>query len=193
MRERAIVREQQCAGRIGVEPADRHDAGIVLDEVDDGRAASRVAGGRHHAGRLVEQDVRERLLRHGPPVHLDDVVAGDERVELPWLAVHGHASGEDELVGLAPRCDSRPREVRVQPHGGIVAALVKLAPGWHRRRRHRRWRASLPGCTSRRTQSRRPVAAQPCGDERSSATSGRSCARAAATSFASTRPSGYER
>ena len=116
VRERAVVREEERTGRVGVEAADRHDAGIVLDEVDDGRAASRIAGGRHHARRLVEQHVREPLLRHGPPVHLDDVVAGDERVELSRLAVHGHATGEDELVRLAPGGDSRTCEIRVQPH-----------------------------------------------------------------------------
>ena len=36
--ERAVVRQQERARRVGVEPADGDDARGVLDEVDDGRA-----------------------------------------------------------------------------------------------------------------------------------------------------------
>ena len=43
VRELAVVREQERAGRVGVEPADRDDARLVRDEVDDGAAALRVA------------------------------------------------------------------------------------------------------------------------------------------------------
>ena len=37
VRERAVVREQEGAGRLDVEPPDRDDARLVLDEVDDRR------------------------------------------------------------------------------------------------------------------------------------------------------------
>ena len=43
VRERAVVREQERAGRVDVEPADRDDARLVLDQVDDGRPSLRVA------------------------------------------------------------------------------------------------------------------------------------------------------
>ncbi len=120
--KRAVVREQQRARRVGVEATYRHDAGLVLDELDDRRPAARVARGRHDAGGLVEEHVCEPLLRHGPPVHLDDVVARDERVELAGLAVHRHAPGDDQLVGLAPRRHSRTTQESVQPHSAILAA-----------------------------------------------------------------------
>ena len=61
MGERPVVRQQQDAGRVGIEPADRHDAGRVVDELDDRGPALRVAGGRDDPCRLVQQDVREPL------------------------------------------------------------------------------------------------------------------------------------
>ena len=80
--ELAVVRQQQHAGRVGVEPADGDDARRVVDEVDDGRPALRIARGRDDAGRLVQEDVGEALLRERPAVELDPVVRGDERVQL---------------------------------------------------------------------------------------------------------------
>ena len=62
VRELAVVREQDRAGRVGVEAADGNDARRVVDEADDRRAALRVARGRDDAGRLVQQHVGELLL-----------------------------------------------------------------------------------------------------------------------------------
>ena len=73
VRERAVVRQQQRAGRVDVEPPDRHDARLVADERDDGRPPLRVARGRDDAGRLVQEDVRRALLLDPLAVHLDDV------------------------------------------------------------------------------------------------------------------------
>ena len=39
VRERAVVREEERAGRVDVEAADRDDARLVRDDVDDGAAA----------------------------------------------------------------------------------------------------------------------------------------------------------
>ena len=89
----------------------------MVDLIDDGRASLRVARGRDDAGGLVQQHVREPLLRDGLAVDLDDVGAADERVQLAGLAVHAHAPGLDQLVGLAPGRDAGTGEVRVQPHG----------------------------------------------------------------------------
>ena len=61
MGELAVVRQQEGAGRVGVEAADGDDSGGMVDEIDDGRASMRIARGRDDAGRLVQQDVRKRL------------------------------------------------------------------------------------------------------------------------------------
>ena len=91
--------------------------GSLRHELDDGRAALRVARGRDDAGGLVQQDVREPLRRDLASVDLDAVARADERVELPRLAVHAHAAGEDQLVGAAARGDAGPGEVGVEAHG----------------------------------------------------------------------------
>ena len=41
--EIAVVREQEHAARVDVQPADRNDARLVADEIDDGRAALGIA------------------------------------------------------------------------------------------------------------------------------------------------------
>jgi uncharacterized protein with GYD domain len=64
----------------------------------------------------VEQQVRKPLLRDLAPVDLDAIAAFDERVQLSGLAVHRHAAGLDQLVGLAPRRDAGPGEEGVQTH-----------------------------------------------------------------------------
>ena len=71
--ERAVVREQECAGRVGVEAADGNDARRVADEVDDGSARMGVARGGDRAGGLVEQHVGELLRRDRLAVDLDAV------------------------------------------------------------------------------------------------------------------------
>ena len=74
VRERAVVRQEERAGRVGVEPADRDDAlRHVVHELDDRRPSLRVAGRRHGAGRLVQEDVGELLRRDGLAVDLDPV------------------------------------------------------------------------------------------------------------------------
>ena len=72
VRELAVVREQEDAGRVCVEAPDRDDARLVLDELDDGRPPLRVARGRHDPGGLVEEDVGDALREEEPPVEVDD-------------------------------------------------------------------------------------------------------------------------
>ena len=79
------------------------------------RAPLRVAGGRDHA-RLVQEHVREALLRHRLPVDLDGVGRLHERVQLPRLAVDEHAAGLDQLVRLPARGHARACQVCVEPH-----------------------------------------------------------------------------
>src|SRR5712691_7457859 len=100
VRELAVVRQQQRAGRVGVEAADGNDARLVADEVDDRATRVRIARSGDDPGGLVQQHVRELLLRDGPAVYLDAVVLGDERVQLSAPTVHSYAAGLDQLVGL---------------------------------------------------------------------------------------------
>ncbi len=92
VRELAVVREQEHAGRVRVEAADRDDARLVLDELDDRGPPVRVARGRDDSRRLVQEDVRERLRQEEPPVEVDDVALLDERVQPRVDAVDAHAA-----------------------------------------------------------------------------------------------------
>jgi uncharacterized protein with GYD domain len=88
----------------------------VTDELDDRWAALRVAEGRHHARRLVQQDVGELLRSDGAAVDLDAVTRIDVRIQLSGLTVDVDATGLDQLVGAAARRDAGAREVGIQPH-----------------------------------------------------------------------------
>jgi hypothetical protein len=102
VRELAVVREQERAGRVDVEPAHRDDPRRVVDEVDDGSAALGVARGRDRARRLVQEHVGQGLELDTVAVELDAVAALDEGVQLPGLAVDGHPARLDQLVCPAP-------------------------------------------------------------------------------------------
>jgi hypothetical protein len=116
--ELAVVRQQERAGRVGVEPADGHDPLREIDKRDDGRPPLRVARGRDRARRLVQQHVGETLRYELLAVEADDVGGGDEGVQLPGLAVHGDAPGLDQLVGAAPGRNPGARQPCVEPHVG---------------------------------------------------------------------------
>ena len=72
--EVAVVRQEKRAGRVRIEPPDGNDARRVRDEIDYRAASLRIARGRDDAGRLVEQDVGDPLLRERLPVEADVVV-----------------------------------------------------------------------------------------------------------------------
>ena len=84
--------------------------------LDDGAAALRVARRRHDAGRLVQEQVGERLLRDAARRRPRRGRALDERVQLAGLAVDGDAAGLDQVVGLAARGDAGAGEVGVEAH-----------------------------------------------------------------------------
>ena len=67
VRERAVVREQERAGRVDVEPPDRNHARVVLDELDDGRPPLRVARGRDDAAGLCRSTYASRCFATGSP------------------------------------------------------------------------------------------------------------------------------
>ena len=102
----AVVREQDQALGLLVEPADREDSLGVIDEVDD--VALDVALGRAgDADRLVERDVdRPLILRALPtrsPSTLTSSPVGDLVPRPGRGAVDRDAALLDQRVGLAPR------------------------------------------------------------------------------------------
>lgn len=124
MRERPVVREHKGAGRVGIEPSDRDDAALVAYEADDGRPSVRVSGGGDDAGRLVEEEVGQRLRFDRAAVDLDAVASLYERGEARDLAVHSDAAGTNEVFRPATRCDSRSGEVGVETHVRVIIVPV---------------------------------------------------------------------
>jgi hypothetical protein len=59
--ERAVVREEQDTGRVGIEATDGHHAALMPDDAHHRGAALRVARRRDDARGLVQDDIRERL------------------------------------------------------------------------------------------------------------------------------------
>ena len=165
--EVAVVREQQHAARVDVEPADGDDRASWPTRSTTVGRPSRIARRRDDAERLVEQDVRQLLLADPLAVDLDDVARGDEGVQLPAPAVDGDPARLDQLVGRAARGDAGAGEVSVEAHGAIVATLPALCAttrDWTRKprrpdRRLRRERAAGPA--RRRHELRRQGRAHP--------------------------------
>jgi hypothetical protein len=116
VRERAVVREQERAGRVGVEPSHRHDTRALRHELDNRGTALWIACGRHDACRLVQEQIGEPLQRHRRTVDLDAVVRLDKRVQLTRLSVDEHAARLDQIVGATTRRDTGPGEIRVESH-----------------------------------------------------------------------------
>lgn len=121
--ERAVIRQQERARRVGVEPTYRHHTRRVRDEIDDSRAPLRIVRSRDDPGRLVQEHVVKGLALHALPVYLDDIVEIDDRVELACLTVHGYPPFTNQLVGTPPRRDSCAREKHIQPHFTILVRL----------------------------------------------------------------------
>src|SRR5207249_823147 len=105
VRERPVVREQERAGRVGVESADGDDARLGRHELDDGGTALWVARGRDDARGLVQEDVREpeegggKLVGVWVTLGRYDVVevfeAPDDETALEIVTKLGQAGGED--------------------------------------------------------------------------------------------------
>lgn len=104
----AVVRQQQQAFGLPVEPADRHDALVDRHEVHDGVAASLVRCRRDVAAGLVEQNIAPADGRDQLAVDLDLLGGGiDFAAKLgDDLAVNTDASFEDQLLGAPPGRDA---------------------------------------------------------------------------------------
>ena len=116
VRKRSVVRQEEDARRVAVEPPHGDDPHLAADEVDHGRPALRVARRRDRAARLVQQNVPKPLGADRAAVDADVVGAADEGIQLAGCAVHRHPPRLDQLVGASPRGDTGPREVGVQSH-----------------------------------------------------------------------------
>jgi hypothetical protein len=101
---------------VGVETADGYDARLGRNEVDDRRPSMRIPSGRDNRGRLVQQDIRERLTSNALAVQLDDVVPSHDRVEFTGAAVHPDTAVAYQLVRPAPRRYAGSCEECVEPH-----------------------------------------------------------------------------
>ena len=104
MREVAVGGEDEQPAAVGVEPADGNEARDGFDEVHDGAALIRITARRDHTGRLVEDD-GDGNCAGGDAVSVDAHAIDrrvDDRAEAAHLAVDGHPTGGDQLVGAAP-------------------------------------------------------------------------------------------
>jgi hypothetical protein len=113
-RQLAIVGQQQQAFRVVVEASDRIDVlAHSRQKIQNGPPALRIGSGRDVAGWFVEQEVaRLRNALDAPPVDANLVFPG---IDLDphrqdRLAVDGHASVGNELLGGPTRSNTRLRE-----------------------------------------------------------------------------------
>jgi hypothetical protein len=114
LHERPVVREQQHALGVVVEPPDRIDVlPHIRQQVEHGGSPLGVLPRRHVAARLVEHDVAMPLREMDPlPVDADVVAIGvgfGAQFE-DGRAVDRHASVRDERFGRAPGGDARRGE-----------------------------------------------------------------------------------
>jgi hypothetical protein len=104
----AVVRQQEQAFSLPVEPADRHDTLVDRHEVHDGVAAAFVGRRRNVAAGLVEQDVAPSDGRDQLAIDFDLLGGGIDFA--PKLGddftVHTDAPFEDQLLGAPPGRDA---------------------------------------------------------------------------------------
>lgn len=99
----AVIRQQQQAGCVAVEPADRDDPLGNIDQIEHGPTATLVAGGRDVAIWFVQQDIATPFILQRVPIdenHLPlwvdlNAKLGDDR------AIDRHPPLTNQLFGLA--------------------------------------------------------------------------------------------
>src|SRR5690606_30707790 len=124
--ETAIVGEQDQALGVNVEAADSDETRQAFRQhIEDGLAAFRIAAGRHHAGRLVEQEQARALDRRDFLAVEFDLVGRlhVDRGRGQHLAIHLDAAVDDQALGIATRGNARARKAL----GDTLAAIGR---GW---------------------------------------------------------------
>jgi len=99
----AVVREEQQAFSVAVQPADRKDALGYVDQIHDRPAATLVVHRRDIATRLVQDQIAERLRGEQLAVHADIVT---DRIS-PGAKL-GHDRAVDRDTAFANQLFSRP-------------------------------------------------------------------------------------
>ena len=124
VRELAVVRQQQQAGRVNVQtPHVVQALRIVGDEVSDRGAPLRVAHRGHGTNRLVDgqDDVLGLVEDQALSIHVNDLLRG---VNADALAAHDgavntHPAVGDHLFGRTPGCDAGLGEHLLQAHSTL--------------------------------------------------------------------------
>jgi len=114
-----VVGEKKQSLGVGVEAADREDAGLVGHEVEDGWTALRIAGRRDNAARLVEEVVDEVSGgRDGDAVDLDPLASRiHPTAQRRHFAVDRDAAVLDEDLARPPAAEAGASEKLLEPLG----------------------------------------------------------------------------
>jgi hypothetical protein len=107
VRHVAVVREEQQSLSVAVEPADREDALLHVDQVHHGPAIALVLDGRDVAAWLVQDQVAQRLRTNDPLVDPNLIPL---RISLGAKRGHDHAVDRNpalanQFFGCPARCD----------------------------------------------------------------------------------------
>ena len=124
VREIAVVRQQQDARRVVVEPSDRNEArrtraSAFPQKIGDGAPPLRIAHRRDNARGFVEHDDFARALAGDETaVELDAVALGDLRPQLANdPSIDLDATGDDQRFRRASRCDAGAGQIALQSYG----------------------------------------------------------------------------
>jgi len=129
-----VVGQQEQAGRLSIEPADRNDTFRHIDQIEHRAAAAFIGGRRDVAGRFVEHQVATPFPFHDLTVDPDRLPAGVDAEPhfLHDLPVNADAPVGDHLLRFAPRRQAIRRNdvlktFQVCSHG----KLNRRAPSCH--------------------------------------------------------------
>ena len=104
-----VVRAQESAARVEVEPSNRdHAHSNRLQQLSDRWAPFRIAQRTHHAARLVQHDINERLWHQPITIDLDLRFAciNPHTQLIDYPAIHFDAPLGDQFLSRTPRSDT---------------------------------------------------------------------------------------
>src|SRR3989442_6510490 len=117
VRGRPVRRQQQQARRHHVQASNVREAGHLGEEVEDRGPALGVPAAYHVPERLVEPQPGPAGRANSAAVHGDALALRIDRLaQNSDRAVHLHAAGADQLLGLAPGGHARARQGALQAH-----------------------------------------------------------------------------